>query len=211
MNELVKRVRTIGEAYGETKEFERKGLLKEHLEKLIKNQEEKLGMKHFGVPIFVVTMDIFDKMYEDGRIYIQYLDEKIVYHELGHFYFDRLCKNLGLDFRKGRRKYITKWWEARNHLISEGVATYFEREMSGDEDEFNDSEYPETIEAFLRNNLNFLLKLYYEGGYHLVKPILDISVEKGCKKIALDLPKREEMVKLPEYRKRILRILGESD
>lgn len=198
-------VRTIGEAYRETKKWERKGLLRERLENLIAIQEEKLGMKHFGSPKLEVTMYVYEKpCYKNGKILLQYWDEKYLYHELGHFYLDELCKKSGLDLHTKNKK-ITEWWEARNKFVSEGIATYFEKEMSGVGDDFNDSEYPQNIEAFLQNNFNFLSRLYYEGGYHLVKPLLDkFGVEEGCKGIVLDLPKKREMIKLSNYRERIM-------
>ncbi len=196
---------TIGEAHKELRELQRSGLLKEHLEKLIENQEERLSIKYFGRPKLIVTMYVHEKpCYKNGKIILQYWDEEYLHHELGHFYLDKLCKRLGVDLGI-KKKEITEWWEARNRFVSEGIATYFEREMNVNRDEFNDSEYPKNIEAFLRNNCNFLLKLYYSGGYHLVKPILDkFGIEGGCKKIVLNLPKKQEMVKLPNYREKIL-------
>lgn len=201
-------VKTVGQAYEETKELEKKGLLRGRLEKLIGTQEKRLDVKHFGFPRLVVTMYIHNKPgHKNGRIYVQYWDEEELYHELGHFYLYKLCKKLGLDFRTkadDKKSCITEWWEARNCLINEGIATYFEKEMNKGKDVFNDSEYPKTIKEFLWNNYGFLQKLYYDGGYHLVKPILDkFGVEQGCKRIALDLPRREEMINLLEYRERI--------
>ncbi|KYK26577.1 hypothetical protein AYK26_07390 [Euryarchaeota archaeon SM23-78] len=201
-------VKTVGQAYEETKELEKKGLLRGRLEKLIRTQEKRLDVKHFGLPRLIVTMNIHDKPgYKNGRIYLQYWDEEYLYHELGHFYFDRLCKKLGLGFQTKEydgKPHITEWWEARNCLINEGIATYFEKEINKGKDDFNDIEYPHTIKEFLHNNYGFLQKLYYNGGYHLVKPILDkFRVEEGCKIITLDLPTREEMINLSEYRERI--------
>ena len=200
--------RTVGQAYKETKELEKKGLLRGCLEKLIRTQEKRLDIKHFGFPRLIVTMHIHNKpRYKNGRIYVQYWDEEELHHELGHFYLDRLCKKLGLNFQTkadDKKNHATEWWEARNSLIHEGIATYFQKEMNKGKDDFNDSEYPNTIKEFLYNNIGFLQKLYYNGGYHLVKPILDkFGVEQGCKRIALDLPTRKEMINLPKYRKRI--------
>ena len=202
-------VETIGEAHTKLKEWERKGLLREYLKNLIATQEEKLGIKHFGIPELVVTMDIPRNCYENGKIFLRYWDEEYLYNALGHFYLDKLCKKLGVvdlypDLVENKEE-ITQWFEARDELIRDGIATYFEREMTGKEANFNDSEYPKTIEEFLRNKVYFLIRLYYDGGYHLVKPILDkFGVEEGCKKIILNLPRKEDMVDLPRYRRKIL-------
>lgn len=205
-------VKTIGEAYEEAKELEKKGLLRGHLEKLVRSQEEILGMKHFGIPELVVTMDIHGKpCYKNGGILLQYWDKEYLYHELGHFYLDRLRIRLSLASLREDR-IITEWWEARNKLISEGIAVYFGREMKGGKDDFNDSEYPKKIKDFLTSDFNFLLRLYYSGGYHLAKPILDgFGVEEGCKHLLLDPPKKRELTRLPEYRKRILRRVLKSE
>jgi hypothetical protein len=196
---------TIGEARAETKEWERTGLLRERLENLIAVQEEKLGMNHFGTPKLVVAMRGYNEpCHQNGEIILEYWDEEYLYHELGHFYLGELCKKLNVDLSVNNKE-ITQWFEARNQFISEGIATYFGREMTGEEANFNDSEYPKTIGEFLRNKFNFLLRLYYGGGYHLFKPILDkFGVEEGCKRIILHLPKKEEMVELPVYRRKIL-------
>ena len=202
-------IKTIGEAHEELKEWERKGLLRARLENLITHQEEKLGVRHFDIPELRVTMHIPKNCCENGKIFLKYWDEEYLYHELGHFYLDKLCKKLGvvdlhIDLAENKEE-MTRWFEARNELIREGIATYFEREMTGKEVDFNDSEYPKTIEEFLRNKAGFLIRLYYDGGYHLVKPILDkFGVEEGCKRIILHLPRKEDMVELPIYRKKIL-------
>lgn len=197
-------VKTIGEAYEEAKELERKGLLRGRLEQLIETQERRLEMRHLGFPRLIVSMN--GGRYKNWRIYVQYWDEELLSHELGHYYLDKLCNKLGVyffNFDDGKK--ITEWWEARDDLISEGIAMYFEKEMNNGKDDFKDSEYPERIKDFLRNKANFLLRLQYSGGYHLVKPILDkFGVEEGCKRIISDLPKKREMVILPEYRERIL-------
>ncbi len=202
---LIIMVKTIGTLHKEAKELERKGHLGIYLEQLIEAQERKLKMKHLGRPRIIIDM-CGHGIHRNGRIYIKYLDEELIYHELGHFYLFKLHSRIGLAYPEvDENKKITEWWGARNSLLSEGIATYFEKGINGRADDFNDSEYPEAIEDFLTNRLDFLLRLYYSGGYHLVKPILDgFGIEEGCKRLLLNPPKKEELTKLPEYRKRVL-------
>lgn len=197
---------TIGDAHEKLRELERNGLLKERLEKLIANQEDRLSIKYARRPKIVVTMRVHNKPpYHNGRIILQYWNEEYLYHELGHFYLDILCGKMGIDLVTNNKE-ITEWWEARNKLIHEGIASYFEREMANkDRDDFDDCSYPKDIRSFLQNDFLFLRNLYYSGGYHLIKPILDkFGTEEGIKRIVAHLPRKQEMIRLPDYRESIL-------
>lgn len=198
--------RTIGEAHKETKELEREGFLNFFLRQLIKNQERKLGIKHLGFPKLMINTT-YRGLYKNGKIYIKYWDEKYLNHELGHFYLDKLSVKLfGSDLLKNPSGPAKEWWVGRNRLISEGISMYFEVEMGvGEKKDFNDSEYPTKADEFIRNKAGFLFRLIYDGGYHLINPILDkFGVEEGCKYILSDLPKKKDMSNLPGYRDKLL-------
>ena len=207
---MIERQKTIGELYAKAKELEKTGYIRSYLERAIELQERILGIKHFGQPEIIIGMR--HGKHKNGKIYLKYLDKKDLDHESGHWYLYELRNRLGVhsfvddeDFDED--KPMTEWWQARNLLISEGVAEYFGRKMHGEDknDDFSDYEYPNSIRDFFKNRFDFLLRLYYSGGYHLVAPILNkFGVEEGCKRIILNLPKKDDLVRLPEYRGRIL-------
>lgn len=200
--------RTIGEAYRESLKLERDGNLAKRFDHLLKHHEATLGITYPQKPQLKITMDGHGE-FKDGKIEVQYWDKPVIDHEAGHAFLIGLCAKLGMKplvSDENPKADLLRWDQVRGLLISEGVATYFEKKLNKGRDDFHDEEYPKTIEDMTVNDFNVLLRMHYEGGYHLVKPILDrLGVEEGCRTILLDRPKKEEMVRLPEYRERILK------
>lgn len=132
--------------------------------------------------------------------------DQTIAHELGHFYTDKLTEHLGNTFWnwKAEGGVITHDFMARK-LIGEGIAVYFERKWSGEKDEFNDSEWPNSIvefDKFKEDN-----RIFYLGGYHLVKPIIDKFGVKGITYLVENYP-AQDLLNLPLYQQRVLRALS---
>lgn len=130
-------------------------------------------------------------------------------HELGHFYCDKLSESLGrgswrsdLDIHKDSELISIK-------LVSEGIAEYFERTMNGGEDIFKDSFWPKELKGFFFPKKIDKYTLFYGGGHHLVKPIIEKHGEKGIIYLMFKFPNATELLDLPSYQKKALRELGD--
>lgn len=202
MSERKRREQTIGEAYQETKKLERSGILRVRVERLIKQQEKRFGITHYGRPELAIGIE-YPFSYREGVIYLQYWDPRAIKHELGHFYLDTIRKRVGLDYYRPAVDKALLWQTARHILITEGVAESFQ---VGEKDQiFEDFEYPNKIDEFLNNKFGVMQRLYYSGGLHLVKPILErFGIEQGCIHLNVYPPTETEMASLPQYRQRIL-------
>jgi hypothetical protein len=206
--------------------------VKKNLAKIMKAQEKKLGIKHidkpnlkFGIPdkennIPGRIMTGQYKPWEDSislRIrstitpetnLSNILKEIVTFgeisdikatldHELGHFYADKVNESMGMGDWPGFT-YRTYYDILCTKLIAEGIATYFEKSMNDGKDEFKDSDWTGTL-------LDLIDPEYvYNGGYHLVKPIIDKYGRKGIEHLILTPPRISEISDLPKYQKRIL-------
>jgi hypothetical protein len=116
-------------------------------------------------------------------------------HELGHFYADKLNESLGggdwpdYSGKSDAEKVCLK-------LVSEGIAEYFERSISGEKDNFEDSEWPKKIDDFWGT------RVLYSGGYHLVKPIIDAYGKEGIEYLMKNPPTVGDLKDLPKYQQR---------
>ncbi len=125
--------------------------------------------------------------------------ENTLYHELGHFYYDKLNESLG----NGRYVHTNgKYYGTR--LMQEGIAGYFENKINDEEDLFEDSDWPKDIKDF--GDYEF-----YSGGYHLVKPIIEKFNKKGIEYLILNVPSDEELKDVPKYQKRVIKILSKRN
>ncbi len=122
-------------------------------------------------------------------------------HELGHFYCDKLSESLG------RGSWPSNWYLNKTtdelisiELVSEGIAEYFERTMNKGADNFTDSSWPKKITGFYVDQFGLL----YDGGYHLVKPILERHGENGIIYLMFKPPNATELLDLPNYQKKAL-------
>ncbi len=138
-----------------------------------------------------------------------------LYHELGHYYCDRLYENMFADFAaKDNLNDLFRLDKIVGfNIIQEGIGEYFERVMTGEEDSFEDSDWPENVEEFvelealiLDRNIIVPPHLQYNGGYHLVKPIIDQYQKEGILYLLHHIP--DNVLKLPQYQKKALEDLS---
>jgi hypothetical protein len=127
--------------------------------------------------------------------------EDALYHELGHFYTDKLHESLG----RGNWPDYTDKQKADDYvglrLISEGIAEYFRKTMNDEQDNFDDSDWPEELEDLGATEI-------YKGGFHLVKPIIDKYGKRGIEYLTDNPPNTKDLANLPAYQHRILRSLA---
>ena len=138
--------------------------------------------------------------------------ETTLNHELGHYYSDQFN-----DLILGRGN-----WPSFNNLsevekmalwvVSEGIAGYFER-MNDPYGDFRDSKFPKTENDFWidENQKNPNYHLRYEGGYHLVKPIIDEFKGQGIEYLMVNPPNEEEALNLKKYQQDVLAALRGED
>ncbi len=141
-----------------------------------------------------------------------------LYHELGHYYCDRLYETMLEDiaakddlndpFRLDKMVSL--------NIIHEGIGEYFERVMTKEEDSFEDRDWPMKGEEFV--DLEALIfdqkilvpeRLKYDGGYHLVKPIIDQYKKEGILYLLHHIP--DNLLELPEYQQKALEELSQKN
>ncbi|MBU0470547.1 MAG: hypothetical protein KKA62_05570 [Nanoarchaeota archaeon] len=135
--------------------------------------------------------------------------KRIVDHELAHYY----CDNLSESLERGSwpdYRYKDQITIFTLKIISEGTAMYFENTLNGGEDDFNDSEWPTEFNGFFSGVYSLNNRIIYQGGYHLVKPIIDKFGQKGIEYLMFNPPRYLELIKLPKYQERIMKELSEK-
>lgn len=202
--------------------------IEKNLETITKAQESALGIQHFGRPKINFTWPdhfTFIDAYvvgatydpEDDTIYFntsrlscpekdwwnflffiapQEDADAALYHELGHFCMDKIYESL----MKENWNLVEDEEFIGKKLISEGIAEYFKRELTGEKDCFNDRKWPSSPNNFTKDT-------FYSGRYHLVKSILDKYHTKGIIHLMENLPTEYDLRNLPEYQKRMLEAL----
>jgi len=125
-------------------------------------------------------------------------------HELGHYYCDSLSEAAGF----GNWPVFDKEMDSAEiigiRLIAEGIAEYIQKKAAGEmEDTFQDSEWPQKIERFYGDGTGDT-RLIYNGGYHLVKPVIDQYGKQGMLYLMIFHPLERDLENLPEYQKEIL-------
>ena len=152
-------------------------------------QENAFGITHDQIPeiaIQVIEFNLagaYDPRTETihlspGADYI-YGFRKALDHELGHFYTHQLAKLLAVEwnpFIMGN----TRQQEIACRLISEGIAEYVSQTIHGQETTAS-GPWP-------RNVLNLDEKNIYDGGYNLVKPILELEFKTGVEYLLAHQP-----------------------
>ncbi len=140
-------------------------------------------------------------------------------HELAHWYCDTLSESLGKGDWPDYNHSDTLEQSLALRLLSEGIAEYVERTMNGGEDSFDEEEWPKSVLGFIMPMLppnsagpDYILnsRVIYDGGYHLVKPIIDKYGPQGIEYLMFDPPTDEELFDLPSYQKRILQELAQQ-
>lgn len=220
-----------------------KQFLENNLEQMMLEQEDILHIKHVGKPvvhaglpkesnrivglyepvgdtIFIKNTEVLDTNTAIPHIHNRFGESKnikyVLDHELGHFYIDKLCEAKGLgDYNfevltgQSLSFQIAGFQTLGINLINEGIAEYFERTVNNLPDTYTDAEYPDSIFLFLS------YRHKYDGGYHLVKPILDSCGMESVFYLITHPPNFQELLDLPKYRTNVLNDLkkdcGEKD
>ena len=86
-------------------------------------------------------------------------------------------------------------------VVSEGIAEYISRRVNPTNSNFDDKAYPLTLLTLLKYGDN---TLFYEGGHHLVKPIIDKHGPKAIEYLVQNLPDSADVFDLPAYRQRVM-------
>ena len=208
----------------ERKEGEVKVYVDQNLENIIQEQEEKLGITypnerpiiHYYIPPDKIgACGNYD--YKDNEIYLlssRYeppewdlsITKDTIHHELAHYYMDKLSERLVDEDWPKYEDDMTLAQMLGIKLISEGTATYIERKMNGQEDTFTDNDWPKSIKEFVFHPLMPIPKpeIVYDGGFHLVKPVIGQYGEEGVIYLMFNPPQEHEMLNLPLYQERIL-------
>lgn len=190
--------------------------LENNLVCIVRNQENVLGIDHFGFPkvkyLHLEKMLFGEYIPDESTIIIDKFKlsppsskgesaHYVLNHELGHFYVHKLSEILGTDelFRIESGGYNNPN-NLGKKLISEGIAEYFARSISPKKSYFKDFLYPKTYPK-LKNSFPLLA---YFGGFHLVKPIIDKYGKKGIEHLIQNPPVGEEMLALPKYREKVM-------
>lgn len=217
-----------------------------HLAEIAKEQENKIGIRHFGLPRVLYqsnnhipfmdrtiistlnglfggasynpeTDEIFlpkglrvtpennltNKL--SNLIYFELpMDTKrVLSHELGHYYCDKLNESRG----KGN---LAPQTEVGETLVSEGIAEYFSYITTGDDvPKFNDSEWPDKPDNFGKS-YRYNRHVIYDGGFHLVKPIIDKYGKKGITYLMENPPSEKDLGDVSMYQIKVLKALGEK-
>lgn len=121
---------------------------------------------------FTGTEDPFMKSFVESRHRDTADVNKILWHELGHYYTHLACEKLGVEDFFWEKSTIIVGDLPKNlgkQVLSEGIARYFEKKTAGEEETtFKQSDW--STDAF-----SVFIKAYsvYEGGYSLVREIMD--------------------------------------
>ncbi len=121
-------------------------------------------------------------------------------HELGHFYVNKQAKELGIC-----GSVICADTEHNRGLkvVGEGIGEYFRRKGTREErDEFSNGKISG---SFLD------LREPYDGGYHLVKPILDYDLKRGVNYLITHPPTEQDLDNIQAYQRRALDVLKRTD
>ncbi len=128
-------------------------------------------------------------------------------HELGHYYSDKFSESLGLG--SWPPLHFEENQKIGRKIIMEGIAEYFRIHMNvssgnycsigGVKGNFTDTEWSDNVSQ-MRNSRH-----YYEGGHHLVKPIIDVHGRRGIETLIRNvLLEDSELRDMVGFRERIM-------
>ena len=206
-----------------------------NLDNIMKAQEKEMGIKYSAVPeVFYLVPSLFTEKSEIpssqralgfyynnsiflypnrlttpennlttilGKVFFPFRDDvkHSLDHELGHYHQDK--------------HYPIKKWDSEPglKLITEGIAEYFKRRMNKFGDNFKDSDWPKKIETFKDaiDSPKTRHLIFYNGGYHLVKPIIDKFGLKGMEHLTANIPTDSDLINLPGYQQRALKKISQ--
>ena len=123
-------------------------------------------------------------------------------HELGHYYMDKLNESRGMgdwprdeDFMDIERIGV--------QFVSEGMAEYFKKALNNEKDTCPDA-WPNDLFKWTWADM-------YDGGAHLVKPIISKHGERGIVYLMDNPPALGDFNNLKAYQDRILEELSEQE
>ncbi len=140
-------------------------------------------------------------------------------HELGHHAANEISQRFGNGIWPQREVYthgnIMQYIRDANfinRLISEGIATYFERKGGEEQANFNYEEW----KGLLKQDRRWIGErekpyyVFYEGGYATVKPIIDKFGQYGILYLIRNPPTEEELQDVKKYQDEALKNLSTS-
>lgn len=142
----------------------------------------------WDVSDFMATIASFNNTYNVRRS---------VDHELAHFYCDNLKEKV---FKNNYPLFylLTDEEKIGHLLINERIAEYVENSMNGED------EKPYSFQDWPSNIFKFNNKEIYQGGYALVKPIIDQHGGKGITFLLFNPPTAQELYTPLQYQERVL-------
>lgn len=145
----------------------------------------------FNLSDFITTIATFNSTADVKRA----LD-----HELAHFYCDKVReKALGKNYPTLQIFILFPEERIAYKLINEGIARYFENSLNGEyKRPYPFEKWPTQLEEFSND-------VFYQGGYALVKPVIDQYGEKGIQFLLFNPPTPDELFTPKEYKERMLR------
>lgn len=188
-------------------------------EEVIKVQEDSLGIKqdggvnlYFNPLLKVLGMSrnlrgAYSSFF--NATWVDLVDEQIkqvIAHEEGHRYSRDLKGKLGL--RNNLLKNLFSRRTIGNKIIDEGIAEYFESVYLAKAERVK-----VRCEPLDKNGFSYYSEVdgcpvcYYSAGFSLVKPILDVNVDKGIETLIKNPINEEDLEDLIGYQKRILGIV----
>ena len=204
-------------------------IIRDKFREIAKKQDSILGLQNFGEPEilfdenfkFGTTAPIDPKeirrpptgwysrisnvIWVDSSKY----DKSTLSHQRGHWYANKLSKSIGNgNWRSEIKSFIQELFHniKGNKLISEGIATYFERKTDGKPIEY--LSYTDFKKYFKGDSTD--VNIYYDVGYALVAPILDEGIDRGIELLIKNPPTKRDLRDLVRYRERILRMMDKK-
>ncbi len=126
--------------------------------------------------------------------------KRVLNHELTHFYCDKLKERVWGKYYLFAHSYrfLSDEEIIADKIINEGIAEYIENKVDDEEKKpFNFQEWPLEVEEFSNHEI-------YQGGYAIVKPIIDKYKEKGIQFLLFNPPSEKELFTPQEYQQRVL-------
>ena len=137
-------------------------------------------------------------------------------HEIGHHVANYISQRFGNGIWPQREVYthgniMQHLRDANfiNRLISEGIATYFERKGGEEQANFNYEEWKGLLKRDRRiAEIERHYDIVYEGGYAMVKPIIDKFGQYGILYLIRNPPTEEELQDVKKYQDEALKNLS---
>jgi len=195
--------------------------IKQNLNQIMEAHEKKMGIEFIGKPKIQYSLieERFEGSYgpskklislpsgllthplpDFGDLIIPFLVGKkqltaisVLDHELGHFYCYERSKKLGYNILNN----------LGSDVVQEGIAGYFESRTQPNQrsnSNFKDENWPKNMKDFRDYEI-------YQGGFYLVKPVIDKFKKKGIDYLILHPPTPNDLKNLPRYQKKVLHAL----